>query len=351
MEFALTAEQRMIADTAAAFFHEKASLEATRAVIAGDGFDRALWRAGCAELGLAGVLAPESAGGAGLGMVEAATVAQAAGGALAAIPLLGAAMAVRALACGGSDAQQREWLPAIAAGDVVAVVIFGHGLSETNGCLSGALDPAPHAHVADLLILFDGARAFLVRSTDAGVRRERMGALDATRPLVRLVLDGVRAERLPGGSDAGQAAYRSGLLILSAEAVGGAEAALRTTVAYVRDRRQFGRPIGSFQAVKHRLADSAVDLEQARSAMFWAACAIDENHSEAELAVHAAKVFCADTFFSCAAEMIQLHGGIGFTWEHPAHLFFRRARSIQTLLGDSVFHREAVAALTLDAAS
>jgi alkylation response protein AidB-like acyl-CoA dehydrogenase len=178
-----------------------------------------------------------------------------------------------------------------------------------------------------------------------------MGALDATRPLVRIVLDGVRVEGLTGGSDACQAAYRAGLLILSAEAVGGAEAALRATVAYVRERHQFGRPIGSFQAVKHRLADSTVNLEQARSAMFWAACAIDENHFEAELAVHAAKAFCADTYFGCAADMIQLHGGIGFTWDHPAHLFFRRARSIQTLLGDSASHREAVAALTLDAAS
>ena len=119
------------------------------------------------------------------------------------------------------------------------------------------------------------------------------------------------------------------------------------TCAYAKERVQFGRPIGSFQAYKHRLADMMIEIEQARSAVYWAACAVDEGSDEAAIALHAAKSFCADTYFMVAGNMIQLHGGIGFTWEHDAHLFFKRARSIQTTMADGDWHREQVAAMVL----
>ena len=139
--------------------------------------------------------------------------------------------------------------------------------------------------------------------------------------------------------------------MLAAEALGGAQAALERTVVYAQERVQFGRPIGSFQAYKHRLADMMVEIEQARSAVYWAACAVDERSDDASLALHAAKAFCADTFSRCAGDMIQLHGGIGFTWEHDAHLFFKRARSIQTLLQTGDWHREQIAAHILGEAA
>jgi alkylation response protein AidB-like acyl-CoA dehydrogenase len=136
-------------------------------------------------------------------------------------------------------------------------------------------------------------------------------------------------------------------VVLAAEGLGLAQAALDRTVAYARDRVQFGRAIGSFQAYKHRLADMMVEIEQARSAVYWAACSVDEGSPEAPLALHAAKSFAADTAFRCAADMIQLHGGIGFTWEHDAHLFFKRARALQTMMGKGDWHREQIAAMLL----
>jgi alkylation response protein AidB-like acyl-CoA dehydrogenase len=138
---------------------------------------------------------------------------------------------------------------------------------------------------------------------------------------------------------------------VAAEALGGAQACLDRTVAYSKERIQFGRPIGSFQAYKHRLADMMVEIEQARSAVYWAACAVDEGSDEAAMAVHAAKSFATDTFFRCAGDMIQLHGGIGFTWEHDAHLFFKRARSLQTMLGSGNWHREKIATMILGEAA
>ncbi|HZV10137.1 MAG TPA: acyl-CoA dehydrogenase, partial [Novosphingobium sp.] len=139
----------------------------------------------------------------------------------------------------------------------------------------------------------------------------------------------------------------TGWIVAAAEALGGAQACLDRTVAYARERVQFGRPIGSFQAYKHRLADMMIEIEQARSAVYWAACALDEGSDEAPLALHAAKSFAADTFFMCAGNMIQLHGGIGFTWEHDAHLFFKRARALQSMLGNGNWHRERIAGMIL----
>jgi alkylation response protein AidB-like acyl-CoA dehydrogenase len=344
MHFAFTEEQAMIAETVRGFFAEHAASERTRAAMAGEGIDRALWTSFCQELGLAGIGIPEELGGAGLGMVEFAIVAEAAGAQVAAIPLLGHAMAARALAAGGSAEQQAEWLPRLVSGEAIAVCEGAPDLKWDGGKLSGKIEYIPHADIADAMVLVTPGRAWLVRKGAPGLTVTRHTTMDQTRPLCTAVLESAEAEPLANPDAAIAVIAPTGWICVAAEALGGAQACLDRTVAYSRERVQFGRPIGSFQAYKHRLADMMIEIEQARSAVYWAACAVDEQSDEAPLALHAAKSFAADTFFMCAGNMIQLHGGIGFTWEHDAHLFFKRARSIQTLLANGNWHREQVAA-------
>lgn len=351
MEFAFTEEQAMIGETARAFFAENATSERTRKAMAADGIDRELWQSFCSELGLGGIALPEAHGGAGLGMVEFALVAEAAGAQVAPLPLLGLATAARAIAAGGSEAQKTEWLPKLAGGEAIAACEGAPSFETGEGRLTGVVDPVPHGAVADVFVFVSRQGAWIVRADAPGVSVKGWTTMDQTRPLAKVTLDNAPAEPLANPEAAIKAVHSGGWICLAAEALGGAQAALDRTVAYAKERIQFGRPIGSFQAYKHRLADMMIEIEQARSAVYWAACAVDEGSDEAAVALHAAKSFCADTFFMCAANMIQLHGGIGFTWEHDAHLFFKRARSIQTMLGDGNFHREQVAAMVLGEAA
>ena len=342
MEFAFTDEQAMIGETARAFFAENATSKRTRDAMTGDGIDRALWLAFCQELGLAGVALPEAYGGAGLGMVELALVAEAAGAQVAALPLLGVATAARAIAAGGSKTQMSEWLPRLSSGEIIATTLIA---TDTQPAL------APHGASADLILFAIGERAWLGKPDNPGINIKQLTTMDQTRPLAHIEFGGAALDALENGPAATQAARIGGWICLAAEALGGAQTCLDRTVAYAKERVQFGRPIGSFQAYKHRLADMMVEIEQARSAVYWAACAVDEGSDEAALAIHAAKSFAADTFFKCAGDMIQLHGGIGFTWEHDAHLFFKRARAIQSMLGSGNWHREKIAAMILGEAA
>ncbi|MBS0475329.1 MAG: acyl-CoA/acyl-ACP dehydrogenase [Proteobacteria bacterium] len=351
MEFAFTSEQGMIAETVRGFFAENATSDRTRAAMAGEGIDRDLWSAFATELGLAGIGLPEDHGGAGLGMVELAIVAEAAGAQVAALPLLGHGMVGQAIARGGSDLQKAQWLPRLAAGELICTAAWEPQVSIGDGRLSGTLNFLPHGASADLLLVHAGGDAWLVELKGAGIAVQRHVTMDQTRPLATVTLDHAAATKLEDGAAAIAGALAAGWICLAAEALGGAQETLDRTVGYARERVQFGRPVGSFQAYKHRLADMMIEIEQARSAVYWAACAVDEGSDEAPLALHAAKAFCADTFQMCAGNMIQLHGGIGFTWEHDAHLFFKRARSILTLLGDGPWHREQVARMVLGAAA
>lgn len=340
MHFAFTDEQAMIAETARGFFAAAATSERTRSAMAGEGIDRELWASFTGEMGLAGVALPETYGGSGLGMVEAAIVAEAAGAHVAALPFLASSLlAGSAIAAGGSEAQRERYLPGITSGTRIASFVeigpSGVGL-------------APHGAVADLFVVAIGGAVALIEAADVGV--EALPSMDATRPLARVRLGTAAIEPLDPVA-ALAAAHARGAVALAADSLGGAQALLDRTVAYAQQRIQFGRPIGSFQAVKHRLADMMVAIEQARSAVYWAACALDENSPDAALAVHAAKAFACDAYFEAAAVAIQLHGGIGFTWEHDAHLFFKRAQANRTLLGSPDQHREAVAALMLPRAA
>lgn len=348
MDFAFTDEQRMIAETAQAFFTENATSERTRAAMAADGIDHALWQAFCQELGLSGIGIPEAAGGASLGLVELAIIAEAAGAQVAALPMFGSlALTAQALAAGGSEAQRDAWLPALLSGETIAAHVAADDLVAEGDRLTGTSAFVAHGAAAQLLLVSGAGGNWLVRADSPGVSVTAQTTMDQTRPFARVTLAGAEGEPLADPQAASKAASEAGMVVLAAEGLGLAQAALDRTVAYARDRMQFGRAIGSFQAYKHRLADMMVDIEQARSAVYWAACAVDEGSDEASLALHAAKCFCADTAFRCAADMIQLHGGIGFTWEHDAHLFFKRARALQTLLGKNDWHREQIAAMVL----
>jgi len=336
MAFALDEQQLMIAETAAAFFAENAGGEHIRAALA-SGINRNLWRAYCRELGLGGLTVPQDLGGAGLGYVELAIVAEQAGRTLAAIPLLGHTMATAALLASEDRTAIEAHLPAMMAGDR----IVAPGEQEDGSML------VPHGAQCDLLLLLGESGAHLI---DAGMATiDPLKSLDGTRPLARVHVNARGA--LAGAAAPCERARAAGIVCLVAEALGGAQEALERTVAFAQEREQFGRPIGSFQAYKHRLADRAIEIEQARSAVWWAACALDEGHETCTLALHAAKSFCADTYLRVAGDMIQLHGGIGFTWEHDAHLFFKRARAIANLLGDGHYHRECVARIVLDQAA
>ena len=351
MEFAFTDEQKMIADTVRGFFQENATSERTRRAMAADGIDRELWSAFCTALGLSGVGLPEDQGGAGLGMVEFAIVAEAAGAQVSAIPLLGLATAARAIAAGGSDAQKAEWLPRLIGGEAIAACEGLPAIAADGNRLTATVPFVPHGAVADVFVFVAPGQAWLVRADAPGVSVQAHTTMDQTRPFATVTLASAVAEPLADAEAATAAIHAGGWICLAAEALGGAQEALDRTVAYAKERVQFGRPIGSFQAYKHRLADMMIEIEQARSAVYWAACAVDEGSEEAAIALHAAKSFCADTFFMVAGNMIQLHGGIGFTWEHDAHLFFKRARSIQTMLGNGQMHREAIATMILGEAA
>lgn len=348
MDFAFTDEQQMIAETARAFFREHATSTRVRQAMAADGIDHALWGTFCRELGLSGIGIAESAGGAGLGLIELAIIAEAAGAQVAALPMLGSlVLSAQAIAGGGSPEQRAEWLPSLISGDVIASFVDDPRISADGNRLTGTSDFVNHGASAALFVVTNGQEIWLLRSDAPGVTICPTTTMDQTRPYAKVELNNTPCAALPNPAAALSAARNAGWIVAAAEALGGAQECLDRTVAYAMDRVQFGRPIGSFQAYKHRLADMMIAIEQARSAVYWAACAVDEGSDDAALAVHAAKSVAADTYFHCAGDMIQLHGGIGFTWEHDAHLFFKRARAIQSMLGSGAWHREAIAAMIL----
>ncbi|MFM8542995.1 MAG: acyl-CoA dehydrogenase family protein [Chakrabartia sp.] len=351
MEFVFNEEQQMIRETAKGYFVENATSARTRRAMAADGIDRDLWTGFCQDLGLAGVTVPDVYGGAGLGQVEFALLAEAAGAQVAALPMVGLAMASQAILAGGTEAQKAAWLPKLVSGSAIAACAGSADLSAQGNCFTGTFQFVPHGASADVFVLGNDAGAWIVERSAPGVEVTTHVTMDQTRPLATVTLKSAQADQLSDGAVAMRAAREGGWICIAAEALGGAQEALDRTVGYAKERVQFGRPIGSFQAYKHRLADMMIEIEQARSAVYWAACAADEGASDLQLALHAAKAFAADTYAKCAGDMIQLHGGIGFTWEHDAHLFFKRARAIQSMFGNGNWHREQVASMILGEAA
>ncbi len=331
-------------------------------------YDSALWRTLAAEVGVAGLLIPESLGGAGASYREAAVVAEEIGRAIAPVPFLGSAVvATTALLTAGDS----ELLTELASGSLTAAlaVPFATGPGKLPAAtvriegpqpgdeagtyrLSGQVLGVADALPADVLLVpADGVPfgLYAVRVRESGVGAAPVVSLDQTRQLCDITLAGAVGRRVASGQ-AAESAVRAALLagagVLASEQFGLAERALEITVAYVKERRQFARPVGGFQAIKHRLADLWVAVTQARAAARSAANGlVNQAGTETELAVALAKAACSDTALKAAQEMIQLHGGIGFTWEHPAHLFLKRAKADSIGFGTADAHRASLGRL------
>jgi len=331
-----------------------------------DTYDTGVWRVMAADIGCSGLLIPERSGGAGASYREAAVVAEETGRAVAPVPFLGSAVvATVALLSAGDD----ELLAALAAGAATAALAVpfgqfpgarpeptvrvgppqagdsaGHRLA---GTVMGVADALP----ADVLLVpADGVPygLYAVRPADEGMSVTPVVSLDMTRQLADVSLDGVPARRIAAGETAQRAiaaALSAGAAMLASEQLGTAERCLEMTVSYLKERHQFGRPVGSFQALKHRVADLWVAVAQARAAARYAAACLADGDPDADIAVALAKAACSDAATAAAHECVQLHGGIGFTWEHPAHLYLKRAKSASIGFGTADRHRQALAAL------
>ncbi|WP_067800039.1 acyl-CoA dehydrogenase family protein [Actinomadura formosensis] len=355
MKLVVTEEQRELRDALRRFFADRSpSAEVRRLMETAEGYDPAVWAQMAEQLGLQGLAIAEEHGGAGFGMRELAIVFEEMGRAVVCAPFLATITAAAALAAGEGG---HDLLAGIADGSAVATLAVAEDGGSWNldavrtafegGTLRGVKNFVLDGHVADLVLVAardaDGVGVYAVQDAARLVRRP-LPTVDQTRKLARIEFDGVPARKV-GGEDALLRALDVAAVALAAEQLGGAQQTLDMTVEYAKVRHQFGRPIGSFQAIKHRCADMFVLVESARSAVLNAAAVADESPDELPAAAALAKAYCSDAYLHTAGEAIQLHGGIGFTWEHDAHLYFKRAQGSRELFGSPDRHRERLAAL------
>lgn len=374
MHFALNDEQVALQRTARRVLERWSPPDAVRAAMATErGYDPALWRRLAGELGVTALLVPEKYGGLGLGPTSLAPIMEEFGRALACAPVLSTvALATNALVLGANPPQKARWLPKIASGELTATVAFGpphdpceaglHAFPLQGGSyrILGTVEQVVDGHTADLLILPARLRnpgisiIAVVPGDHPGIVRTPLPTMDRTRRLARLELDLEAPGKVEVASTEilGKRGHSHRLMCrvlaraaaaLASEQVGVAERCLDMSVEYAKTRVQFGRPIGSFQAIKHRCADMLVDVESARAASWYAAWANEFARSEVATATSLAKAWCSEASYRAAAECIQIHGGIGFTWEHDAHIAFKRARASEALLGTPSAHRERIA--------
>jgi alkylation response protein AidB-like acyl-CoA dehydrogenase len=366
MHFALSDEQEALREATRRFLASRAPIGHTRARL-GLGPCPDLWRVATEEQGWAALTLPEAEGGFGLGLVEQVVLMEEMGRLVHPSPYFATCvLAAPLLAEYGGPALREQWLPALMAGEATATLgwisgprawgvedIGGQALPEAGGYrLSGTLLAVVDGATATLLLVAlrcEGEVAlFALEAGATGLSITAHSTVDATRPLATLRLDGVwvdESARLNGGAAALQRALDRAAIALGAEQLGVAEVCLEMAVDYAKVRHQFGRPIGSFQAIKHKCADLLVKVESARSAVWYAAAVWDGagEPEEGRLVAPMVRSWCADAAFSVSADNIQIHGGIGFTAEHDAHLYFKRAQSSGALLGDAAWHREQLA--------
>lgn len=380
MDARLSEEQELLCRTAREFLDRECPSRTLRAMIEeGPQATETLWKQ-IAELGWTGLAVPEDFGGAGLGMLELALLLEQTGRSLLPGPLLSTAVvAASAVGLAGSDAQRRALLPAIAAGGLrVALAHEEPGVGWSHRAVTCRAERAAEgyrlrgrkAFVADALsanvLLVTAALPgtpseapglFLVERRAPGVALRPVAWLDTTRPMAEVALDDVvlASDALLAHSEEDGAALLERILdrarvALAAECVGGAARVLDLSVAYARQREQFGRPIGSFQAIQHRCADMLVRVESARSAALYAAWSIDRERSDAHASACLAKAYCSEAFSRVAGDGIQIHGGLGFTWEQDPHLYFKRAKASELAYGDPRACREWAARALIDTA-
>jgi len=368
VDFALDDDQVTLQSVLREFFDDRVPESAVRAQLEDPtAFDRQLWKRLSVELGLPGLAVPEQYGGAGFSFVELGLVLEEMGRALVVSPFLASCVMATQLLLALDDEDARErLLPGLASGDVLGTVALAEDAGSwqpgdvaatatavgdawrIDGHKAFVLDGA----VADVLLVVartpDGIGVFEVAGDASGLERTPLTTLDQTRKLARLVFDAVPARRL-GTADGAAAAAAIELMLdltriaLAADAVGGTGRVLDMSVSYAKTREQFGRTIGSFQAIKHKCASMLVDLESSRAAVHYALWAAATGSDERRIVAPMVKAHCVDVYLAATGENIQIHGGIGFTWEHPAHLYLKRAKSSQALLGGSDFHRQLLA--------
>lgn len=362
-----TTDQEELRRYARQWLDDKAPLEMVRQTMDTDaGFEPALWKE-MGELGWLGIAVPEEHGGAGYGFGEVAVLGEEMGRGLFGSPFLSSVvMGTTLVQALGTPEQVDELVPPLVSGDKrlsVALVDgggraadgFDTGVIGGNGgwTITGSKRFVVDGHTADTVLVAAstdaGVVVLMVDGDAAGLTRTRLDTMDLTRPLADLDFDGVPAIQL-GEEGPGAAAALGSMLdravgYLAMEQVGGARACLDMAVEYAKTRHQFGRAIGSFQAVKHMCAEMLVEVESAKSAAYHLAAALDNDPSEVPVAARLAKSYCSEAFFRCAADTIQIHGGIGFTWEHNAHLYFKRAKSSELMFGDPAEHRRRLADL------
>ena len=363
MQFAFSEEQDQFRDIVRRFATERSpATEVRRLMATEDGFDPAIWRQLTGELGLAALQVPAEYGGAGFGMVELGIVMEEFGRALVCAPFFSSAvLATNLVLEAGGESDRSELLPGLADGSVrgTFALVEADGswepdsvqttaeLTDGRWQISGSKRFVIDGHTADFVLVAaranDQLAVFRVAADAEGLTRRLSATMDPTRKLADLTFDAVKASpigRLEGAGSAIERTLDIAAVALANEMVGGAQALLDSAVAYAKMRVQFGRTIGSFQAIKHKCADMLLDVESARSAAYCAAAALAEGDPEAPALASLAKAAASETYLQCAIDTIQIHGGIGFTWENDTHLWFKRAKSSEVLLGDPALHRE-----------
>ena len=370
MNFAFSEEQEQLRQFVRSFLEDKSSEAAVREQMETEkGYDDAVWSQMAEQLGLQSMIIPEEYGGQGYGFVELGVVLEEMGRALLCAPFFSGVMASAALLNSGDDDAKKAHLPGIASGESIATVAF----TEENGrwdeagitmeasgsgdgyTLSGTKSFVIDGHVANLILVAartgSGVSLFAVDGEASGITRESLATMDQTRKQARVTFDNTPAT-LIGAEGEGWNTLSTMLdlaaVALAAEQVGGAQFVLDMAVQYAKDRVQFGRPIGSFQAIKHKCADMLLEVESAKSAAYYAMWCASEMNDELPSVASLAKAYCSEAYFHAAAENIQIHGGIGFTWEHDLHLYYKRSRADEYLFGDSTFHREQIARFSID---
>jgi alkylation response protein AidB-like acyl-CoA dehydrogenase len=366
MNFAFTEEQEELRKTVRAFMESKSPETAVRELMeTEDGFDEAVWKQAAEQLGLQGLAIPEEYGGSGYSFIELGIVLEEMGRALFTAPFFSTVvMAGTTLLHSGDENAKKAYLPGIASGETIATLAVTEpngkwdesGIEATatksgdgyviNGTKSFVID----GHLANLLIVAakapGGTSLFAVEGDAEGLTRTSLSTMDQTRKQAKLEFNNTPAKLIANEGDGSKILDRVFDLIvigLAAEQVGGAQKVLEMAVEYAKVRVQFGRPIGSFQAIKHKCADMLLEVESAKSAAYYGLWCASELNDELPSVASLAKAYCSEAYFHAAAENIQIHGGIGFTWEHPAHLYFKRAKSSELLFGDPTYHREKLA--------
>ena len=328
MEFGLSEEQQELVTTVRSLLAKRADPRAVRAAVESEtGHDEALWQTLVEQIGAAALGIPEQYDGAGFSLFESLLVLEEVGRSLAPSPLLSSLVTAEALLAGADEDAKARLLPRIAAGEVAAFV-------------DGSGAPVLDGDTATVLVAVTDAG--LVEVDHASARRTRLGSVDQTLRLAAVDLDGATTTPIGDASSAAARAHLVGSVAVAALATGLAARGLEMTVAYSKDRVQFGRPIGSFQALKHRMADMLVLVEMSRSASWRASYAVSSHADDAAELAHVAKSYCSEAVAHVAGETIQLHGGIAITWEHDAHLVFKRAHALGQLFGQPHEHRALV---------